>query len=293
MIEYLLNYSYFALQVLTIVLLIFLPIVLVMRGKSGHKNETTKISIEHINANFEDSKFAFKTVLSDKKELKSYVHAYKKSVFIILIVSFIYKKLLDLDYSSKLFSKILQKEYSLEGLAFKGSLEEYMFPGRCINPYETRTRVPDPTGSTGTRWQTLGSNEELPHIGDPKKCFELDKLTKWVHDDGNLVVAAHERFGHVHPSILKYYDEYSGAESDDLNREEQRGIEPSSSSSTNAPDWETLTDTQKLEWRNDKDAYISATNIWKTMNEDKRNNTWDGTPGVDIFHENYKLISVD
>jgi serine protease SohB len=72
MIEYLLNYSYFALQVLTIVLLIFLPIVLVMRGKSGHKNETTKISIEHINANFEDSKFAFKTVLSDKKELKKY-----------------------------------------------------------------------------------------------------------------------------------------------------------------------------------------------------------------------------
>lgn len=40
-------------------------------------------------------------MMTNKKELKSYVHAYKKSVFIILIVSFIYKKLLDLDYSSK------------------------------------------------------------------------------------------------------------------------------------------------------------------------------------------------
>ena len=72
MIEYLLNYSYFALQVLTIILLLCLPIILIMRGKSGDKNEATRIAIEHINANFEDSKLAFETILSDKKDLKQY-----------------------------------------------------------------------------------------------------------------------------------------------------------------------------------------------------------------------------
>ena len=69
MIEYLMNYSYFALQTLTIVLLLFLPIILLIRGKSGDKTEGNRITIEHINANFEDSQLAFETVLSDKKEL--------------------------------------------------------------------------------------------------------------------------------------------------------------------------------------------------------------------------------
>lgn len=72
MIEYLLNYSYFTLQVLTIVLLLFLPIVVIMRGKNGDKNEITRITIQHVNANFEDSKLAFETMLSDKKELKKH-----------------------------------------------------------------------------------------------------------------------------------------------------------------------------------------------------------------------------
>ena len=69
MIEYLMNYSYFALQTLTIVLLLFLPIILLIRVKSGDKTEGNRITIEHINANFEDSQLAFETVLSDKKEL--------------------------------------------------------------------------------------------------------------------------------------------------------------------------------------------------------------------------------
>ena len=79
MIEYLVNYSYFALQTLTIVLLIFLPIILIIRGKSGDENETTKIAIEHINANFEDSKLAFETVLSDKKKLTKHRKELKSS----------------------------------------------------------------------------------------------------------------------------------------------------------------------------------------------------------------------
>jgi serine protease SohB len=79
MIEYLLNYSYFALKTLTIVLLIFLPIILIIRGKSSDRNDTTKIAIEHINANFEDSKLAFETVLSDKKKLTKYRKDLKNS----------------------------------------------------------------------------------------------------------------------------------------------------------------------------------------------------------------------
>lgn len=79
MIEYLLNYSYFALKTLTIVLLIFLPIILIIRGKSSDRNDTTKIAIEHINANFEDSKLAFETVLSDKKKLTRYRKDLKNS----------------------------------------------------------------------------------------------------------------------------------------------------------------------------------------------------------------------
>lgn len=79
MIEYLLNYSYFALQTLTIVLLLFLPIVLIVRGKSSDKNQTNKIAIEHINANFEDSKLAFETALSDKKKLTKYRKDLKNS----------------------------------------------------------------------------------------------------------------------------------------------------------------------------------------------------------------------
>lgn len=79
MIEYLINYSYFALKTLTIVLLIFLPIILIIRGKSSDRNETTKIAIEHINANFEDSKLAFETVLSDKKKLTKYRKDLKNS----------------------------------------------------------------------------------------------------------------------------------------------------------------------------------------------------------------------
>ena len=79
MIEYLMNYSYFALQTLTIVLLLFLPIILIIRGKSGDKNEGNRITIEHINANFEDSQLAFETVLSDKKELTKHRKKLKNS----------------------------------------------------------------------------------------------------------------------------------------------------------------------------------------------------------------------
>jgi serine protease SohB len=43
-----------------------------MRGKNGDKNEITRITIQHVNANFEDSKLAFETMLSDKKELKKH-----------------------------------------------------------------------------------------------------------------------------------------------------------------------------------------------------------------------------
>ena len=73
------NYSYFALQTLTIVLLLFLPIILIIRGKSGDKNEGNRITIEHINANFEDSQLAFETVLSDKKELTKHRKKLKNS----------------------------------------------------------------------------------------------------------------------------------------------------------------------------------------------------------------------
>lgn len=38
-------------------------------------------------------------MMTKKKELKSYINAYKKSLFIILIITFVYGKLLDLDYS--------------------------------------------------------------------------------------------------------------------------------------------------------------------------------------------------
>ena len=79
MIEYLMNYSYFVLQTLTIVLLLFLPIILIIRGKSGDKNEGNRITIEHINANFEDSQLAFETVLSDKKELTKHRKNLKNS----------------------------------------------------------------------------------------------------------------------------------------------------------------------------------------------------------------------
>lgn len=40
-------------------------------------------------------------MFTNKKELKTYVNAYKKSLFIILIVSFVYGKLLHLHYSAK------------------------------------------------------------------------------------------------------------------------------------------------------------------------------------------------
>ncbi len=82
MLTYLIDYSFFALQAVTVMLLIFLPFILIMKAKNFGRDEKNKITIEHVNKRLENSKIAFESVLlnkkSFKKQLKDSTKAQKK-----------------------------------------------------------------------------------------------------------------------------------------------------------------------------------------------------------------------
>ncbi len=189
------------------------------------------------------------------------------------------------------------KIYSPEGIGLKGSLEEHLFPGRCVVDTLQRLLTYNPDAQVTSPPPRYSHVHEARYkkIGDPKLCFEESDFTVWLPNDVNVIRDTHERFGHVHPSILKYYDESSGAhrvigapgsqgidgvESPDPSH---RGVNPTGT----LPDelnWD-LQPEKHVDWNNDESAWNSTFNIWDTMNEGKRNTLWNGSPGVDLFHE--------
>jgi serine protease SohB len=79
MIQYFVEYSFFALQAITVLLLIFLPFMLIMKAKISGKGASNKITIEHVNTALENSKLAFESILFDKKALKQRRKNFKRA----------------------------------------------------------------------------------------------------------------------------------------------------------------------------------------------------------------------